>query len=104
MHLGMNCAALVRERTRKPRFGGEPPHGPAAISFLRASPRAPGPTGPGLGRRTGHGHGNARLRERAGRVFVLGTGGRGPRGRQPFGSTTIVTSGVIPESTLIATL
>ena len=31
------------------------------------------------------------------------TAGRGPAG-QPLGSTTIVTSGVIPESTLIATL
>jgi hypothetical protein len=42
------------------------------------------------------GHRNARLRERAGRVFVLRTGGLRPASGQPLGSTTIVTSGVMP--------
>lgn len=33
-----------------------------------------------------------------------GRSGDEPRGRQPFGSTTIVTSGVMPEYTRTATL
>ena len=49
---------------------------------------------------------NRPVRERAGRAVVRNDGRERPLRpkRQPFGSTTIVTSGVMPERTLIATL